>query len=121
MRTFEAQAELWWNGLSQRQQEFAFYSILRRLTQAELHDRNSYRGTLYTTFGFGTHMYSLAIDCGYMALHNSIITEDYKDLEIRYENLMVEHGELKRRYEELSDSWQSLAQDIVLENILGED
>jgi hypothetical protein len=35
-----------------------------------------YRYVLYNVFGFDAGMYALGMDCGYMALHNSIMTEE---------------------------------------------
>lgn len=68
----EARIDQWWNNLSYEERTDAFYAVMKRLVQGELKDRGSYRYVLYDVFGFGPDMYVRGMDCGYMALHNSI-------------------------------------------------
>ena len=69
---YEAKNEAWWNGLTEEEREWAFYAVIKRMYQAEVTDRRSYRGSLYDVFGFDTGMYSRGMKCGYFALHNMI-------------------------------------------------
>lgn len=69
---YEGKLELWWQGLSQEEREDAFYAVTKRMYQAEMKDRGSYRYALYDVFGFDEGMYSRGMDCGYMDLHNTI-------------------------------------------------
>jgi len=64
--------DLWWNELSDEQQQKAFCAVIQRIHQGDLKEERSYRGVLYNTFGFGPDMYGLAQDCGYLAIHNAI-------------------------------------------------
>lgn len=72
----ERAAEAFWNSLSYENKCNAFYAVLSRLSTAELKDKRSYRGVLYDVFGFDKDMYTRGMDCGFMALHNSIMNED---------------------------------------------
>ena len=66
------QQERFWNSFSKQHQLDLFCAVVRRIYQAEIVERRSYRGTLYDVFGFDESAYGLAIDSGYMTLHNSI-------------------------------------------------
>lgn len=69
---YEKQNEEWWNALSQEERENAFYAVVKRINKAENIDKRSFRGAIYGVFGFGPEMYSRAMDCGYMSVHNAI-------------------------------------------------
>lgn len=69
---YDRQNDVWWNSLSQDEREYAFYAVVKRIRKAELDDRRSFRGVLYGEFGFGTEMYGVAMDAGYMELHNAL-------------------------------------------------
>jgi len=69
---YEAENDAWWNGLSEKEREDAFYAVVKRIYKAELQDRGTYRWALYDVFGFDPGMYGRGMDCGYMALHNAI-------------------------------------------------
>lgn len=73
---YEARNEIWWCSLSEAEREDAFYAVVKRIVKAEIEDKRSYRGALYDVFCFGEHMYINGMDCGYMALHNSIVDVD---------------------------------------------
>lgn len=67
-----------WDSLTEEQKELAFYAVISKMFQAEITDKGSYRHALYGVFGFDAGMYADGMDCGYMALHNSIADgEDY--------------------------------------------
>lgn len=68
--------EQYWNTFSKEQQLDLFCCIVRRLVKGELEESGSYRHILYDTFGFGMESYALALDAGFMNLHNSIFTDE---------------------------------------------
>lgn len=70
---YEIENDKWWEGLSEEEREDAFYAVVKRIVQAELVEKRSYRGALYDVFGFDAGMYIMGMDCGYMTLHNSIV------------------------------------------------
>lgn len=72
----ERAAEVLWSNLSYEHKCNAFHAIMSRLSKAELTDKRSYRGILYDVFNFDKDMYTRGMDCGFMALHNSINTGD---------------------------------------------
>jgi len=75
---FESKVGSWWENLTEQEREWAFYSVVKRIHKAEVVDRGTYRYALYDVFGFNGAMYSRGMDCGFMALHNSIGDgEDY--------------------------------------------
>lgn len=73
---YKAENDAWWNGLTEKEREDAFYAVVKRIYQAEIKERGTYRYALYDVFGFGTHMYHKGMNCGYMALHNSIMDDE---------------------------------------------
>lgn len=60
-----------------------FCAIVRRLYQAEIENRCTYRYILYDIFGFDPEAYSRAQDAGFLALHNSIMNEEYDEEMLR--------------------------------------
>lgn len=62
----------WWNSLSEREREDAFYAVVKRIYQGDVVDGGSYRHVLYGVFGFDAGMYSRGMECGYMTIHNLI-------------------------------------------------
>ena len=76
MDRIEKEQEEYWNTFSKEQQLDLFCCIVRRLVKGELEERGSYRHVLYDTFGFGMESYTLALDAGFMNLHNSIFTDE---------------------------------------------
>jgi hypothetical protein len=77
MKEIEIEQEAYWNSLSKEDQLKAFCAVTRRICQAELVDKGSYRWALYDVFGFGPESYTQGMDCGYMAIHNAIMDEDH--------------------------------------------
>ena len=71
-KVYEHDNDTWWDGLSETEREDAFYAVCKRLQKGELKERGSYRYVLYNVFGFDPGMYARGMDCGFMALHNSI-------------------------------------------------
>lgn len=73
---YEKEVDIFWRGLTEDDREKAFYAVVSKIFDAEIKDKRSYRGVLYDVFGFGPHMYVRGMDCGYMALHNSIMDDE---------------------------------------------
>lgn len=71
-KEYEAKNDAWWNGLSEKEREDAFYAVCKRIWKADGIDNGSYRYGLYDVFGFDPRMYKAGMDCGYMAIHNAI-------------------------------------------------
>lgn len=94
----ESDVESWWYSLPEDQREAAFYAVVKRIVKAEIVEKRSYRGALYDVFGFGEHMYITGMDCGYMALHNSIVDVD-------------EHYELQQQNAKLKAALNALLHD----------
>lgn len=69
-------ADEFWENLSYENKCNAFHAVVERIYKAEIKDNGSYRWALYDVFGFGPDMYGRGMDCGYMALHNSIMDEE---------------------------------------------
>jgi uncharacterized protein YkuJ len=53
-----------------------FFHITNTIFENYFKDNSSYRGLLYDKFGFGPEAYTLGMDSGMFALHNSISTPD---------------------------------------------
>lgn len=64
----------WWNNLPKDVQEKAFFCIVKKLVDAEITHQKSYRQILHEDFGFDKGAYYMGIICGFMTLHNSIVT-----------------------------------------------
>ena len=105
---YEARNDIWWSSLSEEMREDAFYAVVKRIVKAEIVDKRSYRGTLYDVFNFGEHMYISGMDCGYMALHNSIV-----DADERYE-LQQQNTKLKAAVQALLHN-ESGAEDLAMQ------
>lgn len=78
MDRIKEEEEAYWNSLSKEDQLKAFCAISRRIRQAELVDKGSYRYTLYNVFGFGPESYTPAQMAGYLDIHNSIFDYDHE-------------------------------------------
>lgn len=76
---YEIMNNAWWNGLSEEERGWAFYSVCKRIHKAALVDRGTYRHTLYDVFEFDMNMYGRGMECGFMAIHNAIY--DCKELQ----------------------------------------
>jgi len=72
MAKLDKENDAWWNGLSEKEREDAFYAVCKRVWQADGKDGGSYRYALYNVFGFDPSMYALGMECGYMSIHNAI-------------------------------------------------
>lgn len=73
--------DAWWNGLTEKEREDAFYAVCKRIHEGDVVKGGSYRYVLYDVFGFDPGMYVDGMNCGYMAIHNSICDgEDYQKM-----------------------------------------
>lgn len=77
MKENEEAQEKYWNSFTPDQQIDLFCSVVRRIFKGEIEEKGSYRHVLYSTFGFGPESYALALDAGYMSIHNAIMDEDH--------------------------------------------
>lgn len=73
---YEKEAEEKWNSLTEDEQLQMFYSVVKRIHKGELEDMRSFRGVLYDVFGFSPKAYTIAMDAGYMSLHNSLVENE---------------------------------------------
>ena len=98
-KQYEAENNAWWDGLTEKEREDAFYAVCKRIHKAEIKDQGSYRYVLYDVFGFNEGMYRRGMECGFMDLHNSIIDEDQKAT-------LRKHSRMKKvnRFEVIDDS-----------------
>lgn len=71
-KQFDIEMDEWWNAMSKEDQMKAFYSVVKRIVDGELVEKGSYRYILYDVFGFGPESYMIALNAGFVALHNSI-------------------------------------------------
>jgi hypothetical protein len=82
-KTFEEQrlqdeisADNFWNSLSYEEKCNAFHAVVSRIFDGDVKQRGTYRYVLYDVFGFGPDMYARGMNCGFMALHNSIMDDE---------------------------------------------
>lgn len=76
MKEIEEDQEKFWSSLSKEDQLKAFCCVSRRLVEGEIKNPRSYRGVLYSVFGFGPEAYAQAQCAGFLAIHNSIMTDE---------------------------------------------
>lgn len=102
-KEYDAEANSFWENLSEDDKQRAFYSVLKRLVQGELRDRGSYRYVLYDVFGFDSDSYFMGMNCGYMELHNSIYTQqemrELRDRELASKGIEVKTYKVERKSE----------------------
>ena len=102
-KQYDIENDYWWEGLSQKQKEDAFYAVVKRIVQGELRDRGSYRYVLYDVFGFGPGYYGVGMTCGFMELHNSIYTQEemreLRDRELAAKGINVEKTTVVKKNE----------------------
>jgi len=72
----EKQANDFWESLSYDDKCNAFHAVVSRIVDGEIKQKGTYRYVLYDIFGFSPDMYVRGMDCGFMALHNSIMDEE---------------------------------------------
>jgi len=100
MKEIENEQEVYWNSLSKEDQLKAFCAVVRRIHQAEIIDKGTYRHALYGVFGFGPESYIQGMDCGYMAIHNAIMPDDHDEKLLK---AFCEKYEISNREEKVSE------------------
>lgn len=75
----DVEMDQWWEALSKEDQMNAFYSVVKRLSKAEMEDA-TYRQILYDVFEFSaeSEAYQLGMLCGLMKLHNMVNNDHAK-------------------------------------------
>ena len=73
MNEIRNEREEYWNSLSKDEQLKCFCAVVERIVEGETAG-HSYRGMLYTVFGFGTEAYARAQLAGFLALHNDMFS-----------------------------------------------
>ena len=76
MGLIEKDQEKFWSSLSKEDQLKVFCCVICRLFDGEIKNPRSYRGVLYDVFGFGPEAYAQAQCAGFLAIHNSIMTDE---------------------------------------------
>jgi hypothetical protein len=106
-RKNQARSEKLWNDLSDEDRIDVFCAVVRRICKAELDDQGTYRYALYDVFGFGPESYIQAQNAGYMALHNSIFSDQgintlignfVRDNKLDFTAEQIEDWTFKHRY-----------------------
>jgi hypothetical protein len=87
LEQFEQKAKEYYDSLGMDNQLLLFFYITNVIFKNYFKDNGSYRGLLYNKFGFGPEAYSLGMDSGMFALHNSISTPD--ESEERFNTLVT--------------------------------
>jgi len=83
---YTKKAKEYYDSLGMDNQLLLFFYITNLIFENYFKDNGSYRGLLYDKFGFGPEAYSLGMDSGMFALHNSISTPD--ENEEKFEKLI---------------------------------
>ncbi len=96
---YNQKAKEYFQSLETDNQLLLFFYITNIIFENYFNDKGSYRGLLYDKFGFGPEAYSLGMDSGMFALHNSISTPD--ELEERF-NTLVKYLKLDLSIKELN-------------------
>ena len=99
LEQFEQKAKEYYDSLGMDNQLLLFFYITNVIFKNYFKDNGSYRGLLYDKFGFGPEAYSLGMDSGMFALHNSISTPD--ESEERF-NILVKFLKLDLSKKELN-------------------
>jgi len=80
MNEIKAERDAYWESLTHDEQLKCFCAVVERIMEGESEGR-SYRGILYSTFGFGPEAYVQAQMAGFMELHNAIfLSKDNEDM-----------------------------------------
>jgi len=76
MKEYDTEASTWWDNLSYDDRLKAFYCVCKRIHKGDIVEQGSYRHVLYEVFGFDFDAYTIGMECGYLDIHNSIVTKD---------------------------------------------
>ena len=86
LEQYKQRAKDYFDSLETDKQLLVFFHITNTIFENYFKDNGSYRGLLYDKFKFGPEAYSLGLDSGMFALHNSISTPD--ENEERFQKLI---------------------------------
>ena len=78
-KAYEKSTEDFWEALSYKDKLKAFYAVCKRIHKGDLEDEGSYRYVLYDVFGFDFDAYTVGMACGYLNIHNAIVTSKDKN------------------------------------------
>lgn len=73
---YDKESQEAWDSLSEEDRLKYFYQVVKRIHAGEILDPTSYRGVLYGHFEFSRAAYVVGMQCGFMELHNSIISHN---------------------------------------------
>jgi hypothetical protein len=73
---FKREEKEFWDSFTKDEQLLLFCHMTRLLVQGELIEQRSYRGMLYSIFGFDESSYLRAQLAGYFDIHNALDTGD---------------------------------------------
>ena len=73
---YAVECDTFWDNLPYEDKLMAFYAVIKRTCQAELKDEGTYRWAIYDVFGFDFDAYAIGMECGYMELHNRIMSKE---------------------------------------------
>ena len=73
---YAVECDAFWDNLPYEDKLKAFYAVIKRTCQAELKDEGTYRWAIYDVFGFDFDAYGVGMECGYMDLHNRIMSKE---------------------------------------------
>ena len=99
LEQYEQKAKEYYDSFGMDNQLLLFFYVTNVIFKNYFKDNGSYRGLLYNKFGFGPEAYSLGMDSGMFALHNSISTPD--ESEERF-NILVKFLKLDLSKKELN-------------------
>ena len=74
VEAYEASANNFWEALPYEDKLKAFYSVCKRIHRGDIVEGGSYRYVLYDVFGFDFDAYTVGMQCGYLDIHNAIVT-----------------------------------------------
>ena len=74
VEAYEASANNFWEALPYEDKLKAFYAVCKRIHRGDIVENGSYRHVLYDVFGFDFDAYTVGMQCGYLAIHNAIVT-----------------------------------------------
>lgn len=87
----------YWEALSYEDKLKSFYSVCKRIHEGDIVKKGTYRYVLYDTFRFDMDSYGIGMECGYMAIHNSVVDID------EFERLRKENNEMRKQLSCLID------------------
>lgn len=91
-KQFAEERKKFFLSLSKEQQLLVFCEVVSKLYQAEIIDKRSYRGVLYSEFGFDKNAYLAAQISNFLELHNSIDASMFENENKFLEKFLATYG-----------------------------